>query len=412
MVLRMGADPDELDRIAGLLRADARSLDSIRERAAHAITAMSAQWSGPDSGRLLAQWHDVVGPRLGEAHQALTGCARQLHVQADEQRQASGEGGGRPGGGVPSWPGLPVPTLPLWPGGPGSSWPASPGDAPGGDSPWGVVPGVSAEYDPEPDWTKHDRWTIENPDGSTTTSDTKTYVDNEGAKREWRYTTTDDRHPDGTSPLQHEPGWRDHVDPSVTLYQQGGEHSANALEYGDEDGPAYVAFGSAREEHETSLKLDKNGLAVAATGTAGVYAAYASSTTSGKFGAATYGQHTTAYVGAEASGNVGGSIGKDGVKVSAGGEAFAGGKIRSDGSVSAHGVTATGGGELSYGIGAHADIDGSFSTHSVGVHFDVGATLGVGGGFDVGLEVDPSEALDSVRDGAGDLWDGATGWIG
>ncbi|WP_460459384.1 WXG100 family type VII secretion target [Angustibacter peucedani] len=407
----MGADPDELDRIAGLLRADARSLDSIRERAAHAMTAMHGGWSGPDYARLLGQWRDVVTPQLTQAHEALTGCARTLHGQADEQRRTSGLGGTAGGGTGGTGGGGDDPVGPVGPT-PGGS--TSDGDGGGGDddSPWGVTPGVSYEHDPEPDWTDHDRWTIENPDGSTTTSDTKTYVDGDGAKREWRYETTDTWHQDGTSPLQHDPSWKDHVDPSVQLWQQGGEHSANALEFGDEDGPAYVAFGSAREEHEAELKIDKNGLTLGATGTAGIYAAYASSTSKGKVGSVEYGQHTTGYVGAEATGKAEGSIGKDGAKIGAGGEAFAGGKVQTEVSASSHGVTATGGGELSYGIGAHADVDASFTTSNVGVHFDVGATLGIGGGFDVGFEVDPGEALDSVGDTAGDLWDGATGWIG
>ena len=47
------------------------------------------------------------------------------------------------------------------------------------------------------------------------------------------------------------------------------------------------------------------------------------------------------------------------------------------------------GGEISYGLGAHAEADAEFSADRVGVSVDIGATLGIGGGIELDIGFDP-----------------------
>ena len=84
------------------------------------------------------------------------------------------------------------------------------------------------------------------------------------------------------------------------------------------------------------------------------------------------------------------SLGKDGGKLNAGGEVFAGGKAEASVSQEVGPVDVGVGGEVSYGIGAHADIDAEVSTDHVGIDFDIGATLGLGGGVKVDVGFDPT----------------------
>ena len=67
---------------------------------------------------------------------------------------------------------------------------------------------------------------------------------------------------------------------------------------------------------------------------------------------------------------------------------FAGGKAEAEVSQDLGPVDVGVGGEISYGIGAHAEADAEISSDNIGVSVDVGATLGIGGGikFDIGFD--------------------------
>jgi hypothetical protein len=103
-------------------------------------------------------------------------------------------------------------------------------------------------------------------------------------------------------------------------------------------------------------------------------------------------------LGAEASTDLRAGIGPNGAEASFGSEAFVGGRLEGELSAEYAGVTAGVGGEVSYGIGAHADVDASFTTDRVGVSVDVGAALGVGAGVKFDVSVDPGDVLDSLDD--------------
>lgn len=83
------------------------------------------------------------------------------------------------------------------------------------------------------------------------------------------------------------------------------------------------------------------------------------------------------------------SLGLDGMKASAGGDVFVGGKAEASINQDFGPVDAGVGGEISYGIGAHAEADAEFSADRVGVSVDIGATLGIGGGVELDIGFDP-----------------------
>jgi hypothetical protein len=103
-------------------------------------------------------------------------------------------------------------------------------------------------------------------------------------------------------------------------------------------------------------------------------------------------------LGAEASADVKAGIGANGAEASLKSEAFAGGKAEAEASAEYGGVTAGVGGEVSYGIGAHANADASFTTDRVGVSVDVGAAIGLGAGVKFDVSVNPGEVLHSLGD--------------
>jgi len=94
-------------------------------------------------------------------------------------------------------------------------------------------------------------------------------------------------------------------------------------------------------------------------------------------------------VGAEANAKGGLSLGMDGVRANAGVDAFIGGKAEGDINHDWGVVDAGIGGEISYGLGAHAEADAEFSADRVGVSVDIGATLGIGGGIELDIGFDP-----------------------
>jgi len=60
------------------------------------------------------------------------------------------------------------------------------------------------------------------------------------------------------------------------------------------------------------------------------------------------------------------------------------------------GATAVAGAEISYGIGARANLGAQLSTTKVGVALDVGAALGVGFGVTFDVSVNPQEVMEAV----------------
>lgn len=110
---RLGADVDELARLARTLDRAAETLEDDRRLVARQIRGTG--WDGADARRYLSEWESSHSPVMREASQAFASVARHVRAQADEQRKASGLGGSAPAG--PGGPGGPA--------GPGSSAPGT-----------------------------------------------------------------------------------------------------------------------------------------------------------------------------------------------------------------------------------------------------------------------------------------------
>ena len=158
---------------------------------------------------------------------------------------------------------------------------------------------------------------------------------------------------------------------------------------GDEDGnhlKGSLAAVEADADYEAGIS---DGNLVAAAGVGGTAAVLqASGAYQNSHGTSMTGK---AYlVGAEGNVDAGLSLGKDGFNANAGGEVFVGGKAEGEIHQDFGPVDASVGGEISYGIGAHAEVDAEISADHVGVDFDIGATFGLGGGIKVDIGFDPT----------------------
>jgi uncharacterized protein YukE len=96
----VGADPDALDRLAADFDRSAGALESTAVRVRASVHANP--WAGAKATRFRNDWDQRHGPMLKRTALALRTAAKQLRLQAQEQRQASSAGGGGIGGSVPS----------------------------------------------------------------------------------------------------------------------------------------------------------------------------------------------------------------------------------------------------------------------------------------------------------------------
>ena len=115
-----------------------------------------------------------------------------------------------------------------------------------------------------------------------------------------------------------------------------------------------------------------------------------------------------ARVGVEANGNVGVRIGKDGARVNAGVEAFAGAKATMDVNqkvnIGGHKIGSVGlRGEAYAGIGAKAKVDAGFEKGHFTANVDVGVALGLGVGAKFNVDVDVKGTYNAIKDGASAL---------
>jgi hypothetical protein len=88
----VGADADELDRLGTEMRRTADLLDGIQRRIA--AQYRDIRWEGPDGEHHRGQWNYRLSGMVHTAVLAAQDAAVRLHVHADQQRRASGAGGG------------------------------------------------------------------------------------------------------------------------------------------------------------------------------------------------------------------------------------------------------------------------------------------------------------------------------
>lgn len=83
----VGADPDELDRLATALSAEASGLRQLGRRLSQHLHA--APWRGPGADRFRTQWDTMHFRQVENASVFLLDLARQLNLHAAQQRDAS-----------------------------------------------------------------------------------------------------------------------------------------------------------------------------------------------------------------------------------------------------------------------------------------------------------------------------------
>lgn len=95
-MVMVGADPDELDRIAGQLEAEARRLENLCAQLGRQLH--SAPWKGARADRFRSDWNSTHTRRVRDAAGFLRAGGDALMRNATEQRNASNSGGGSTAG--------------------------------------------------------------------------------------------------------------------------------------------------------------------------------------------------------------------------------------------------------------------------------------------------------------------------
>ena len=424
MAVQQGMDSVRIREIADKLDGEAVRLGDVLTRGNSSASILEANWGGEDGQKLLLTWRTDASKQITSATELLRTAVEDLERNADEQDDASGESrGGSGGSGGPGGPG--------GSGGSGGSGSGGSGsgddDAKPGDTTWSPErdkdsPGVKTNTDADGNKHHYDPLTgkswVESEDG-TWESET------DASGRTTRTDITETDHGDGhktTRESTRGPGewgekweteWTDEgyekpgssvlddvqTEPLVKKDLWNEEASAEVWDgkVGDENlgASAEVLSAEASTSGEAGISME-DGAYVKANAEAGAYLAKGEAHYQNEYGTEARGE---AYIGAEASAEGQASIGPGGAKVDAGVEAFAGGKAEVNASQDIGDYGSVGAGaEVSYGIGAHANVDGEISADRIGVSVDVGATLGIGAGVNFDVSVSPSEIISDIGD--------------
>lgn len=113
------------------------------------------------------------------------------------------------------------------------------------------------------------------------------------------------------------------------------------------------------------------------------------------------------FAGAQAAGEVRVGVGRTGVDAHVEARALAGGIAEADGEVDVLGVRTTGRAGVSYGVGGELAADAHLGLDKIELHFDVGATIGVG----VNLGFDVSLSPRAVAGGITSVGRSVVGWL-
>ena len=89
-----GADPEELDALSRQMNSAAATLEEIRDQVGSGFERLL--WQGGDAEEFFDQWAHRFSGMVGAAVNALQSAAKQLGNEADQQREASGDGGESP----------------------------------------------------------------------------------------------------------------------------------------------------------------------------------------------------------------------------------------------------------------------------------------------------------------------------
>lgn len=86
-----GANPEELDALAGRMGQSADLLNTTRSEISSLLGATS--WVGPDAESFLGAWHSQLNSILANVSEVIHGVDQQLRFEAEQQRNASAAGG-------------------------------------------------------------------------------------------------------------------------------------------------------------------------------------------------------------------------------------------------------------------------------------------------------------------------------
>jgi hypothetical protein len=395
---KKGMEHQKVRSIAERLSRVHRELTEATTHAEQAVRQLRGVWSGEDATTFFTAW-----PTTRHSLDASTGgvdeLSKKLREEIGEQELTSGVSGAGGDGdhdGIPDGDdqdddndGMPDDEDP------------DHGDPADEDEPPKLPQGPDGIEDPDEDGdgTPDDEDSDDDGDDIPDADEDPLDDDGDGVPDTEDPDDDNDGTPDGDDPehrsddgLWDESGFDDPELNVGATFLQGEQELWDAQTYehtfGDEDGNHLsVEALSTDGSIDGQLGLTKDGLVAAGSLSAGAYLAKVEGQYSNSYGTTAQG---TAYVGAEANGDAGVSLGKDGVKAGASGEVFVGGKAEGSVNQEIGPVDVGVGGEISYGIGAHIDADAEISADHVGVDFDIGATLGIGGGIKVDVGIDPT----------------------
>ena len=395
-----GMQPERVHDIIGRLGQAKDKLSDAATTSDQAVNRLRGQWDGADAVSFFGSWPKLQ-QKISDAAGHVDQLKKTLESEYEEQRRVSGAFNDSDGDGVPDdrdddsdndgnpdakdedddgdgTPDAEDDDPPTLPGGP-DGLPDDPDEDDDG------TPDDEDTDDDGDDIPDQDEDPLDD-DGDGTPDTDDTDDDNDGIPDE------DDPEHRSDDGLWEESG----LDaPEVTVgttFLEGEQELWDAEVYGhtfgDENGNhVSVEALSTEGAIDGQLGLTNEGLVATGALSTAAYLAKVEGKYSNSYGTTAQGK---AYVGAEANADAGVSLGKDGVKAGVGGEVFAGGKVEGSVNQAVGPVDVGVGGELSYGIGAHIDADAEISADHVGVDFDIGATLGIGGGIKVDVGIDPT----------------------
>lgn len=421
MSVQQGMDSARIRQISGQLDSEVTKIGDVLSRGNASADVLEGNWGGDDGQKLLVRWRSDALKQLTSASEMLRSASKELQRQAEQQDDASGEGGG---GGGASGPGSGGSG-----GGRGGGGDDDRDDAMStkdrdkdslGNETWTDEDGNTHHYDPitGKEWVEGEdgTWEVEH-DGSHTTRTDVTETDH----GDGRTTTHESSRGEGDGRRSYGEKWEtewtdegyekseqsvlDQVQTEPLVEEELWNEQAGAEVWGDEWGDddlgasAEVLSVNAETSGQAGVSLE-DGAYVQANAEAGAYLAKGEAHWQNDYGTSAEGE---AYIGAEATAEGQASIGPGGAKIDAGLEAFAGGKAEVSAAQEIGDYGSVGGGaEVSYGIGAHANVDGEISADRVGFSVDVGATLGIGAGVDFDVSVSPKEIIGDVSEGLSD----------
>lgn len=381
----VGADPEELEKLAELFRSGAKQMT---RSASNVTTAMSrARWEGPDAAEFRRRWTSTHRPLLYRVADEMDSFNRRLREEARHQREASDGGGGAVGGGVG--------------GGGGGSWSdgssGSGGDGAGdrigsggGDSGSPIHGGVNV----------------------TGTKFTGSYLQVSGTKG-WEKGQDGKFHPIDKDPKAHDPNEakvKVSADVSTEVASDHreailGAHGVKSGEYhGAVDASGSVeATAGIKATNDAGIKVGADGVTASANGSVIAGVEVGAQGEVGK-GPVKVSGSANAMAGAEASYNASAQVGPGGVEVKGGLDAFAGGRASVDAGFDLAGVKVGGGAGVEYGIGAGVEGSASFNTHKIGFSGDAHVAFGLGLELKLDLSVDPTEVAENVVDAGSFVW--------